>query len=155
MGVGIMTDNKPKAAITVSKMCSLLSMSRSQFYWHVRKGTFHTPLKLTNGRPYYNASQVEDNIKAKELGIGVNGEYVLFYVRDNETPKPTIEPTKPKPKQDYTELIDGLSALGLSGLTTSMVASAVEQCYPQGTAGQDENDILRTVFRHLKRAGSA
>ncbi len=155
MSVGTMTDNQPKAAITVSKMCSLLSMSRSQFYWHVRKGTFHPPLKLTNGRPYYNASQVEDNIKAKELGIGVNGEYVLFYVRDNETPKPTTEPTKPKPKQDCTDLMDGLSALGLSGLTTSIVASAVEQCYPQGTAGQDENDILRTVFRHLKRSGSA
>lgn len=31
-------------------MCSLLSMSRSQFYWHVRKGTFHAPLKLSNGR---------------------------------------------------------------------------------------------------------
>ncbi|OYW23721.1 MAG: hypothetical protein B7Z55_03265 [Planctomycetales bacterium 12-60-4] len=155
MSVGTMTENQPKAAITVSKMCSLLGMSRSQFYWHVRKGTFHAPLKLTNGRPYYNASQVEDNIKAKELGIGVNGEYVLFYVRDTETPKPNAEPTKPKPKQDHTELMDGLSALGLSGLTTSMVASAVEQCYPQGTAGQDENDILRTVFRYLKRAGSA
>ncbi len=154
MSVGTMTENQPKAAITVSKMCSLLGMSRSQFYWHVRKGTFHAPLKLTNGRPYYNASQVEDNIKAKELGIGVNGEYVLFYVRDNETPKETTPP-KPKPKQDHTELMDGLSALGLSGLTTSMVASAVEQCYPQGTAGQDENDILRTVFRHLKRVGSA
>ena len=155
MSVGTMTENQPKAAITVSKMCSLLGMSRSQFYWHVRKGTFHAPLKLSNGRPYYNASQVEDNLKARELGIGVNGEYVLFYVRDNETPKPTTGQAKPKPKQDYTDLIDGLSALGLSGLTTSMVASAVEQCYPQGTAAQDENDVLRTVFRQLKRAGSA
>ncbi len=155
MSVRTMTENQPKAAITVSKMCSLLSMSRSQFYWHVRKGTFHAPLKLSNGRPYYNASQVEDNLKARELGIGVNGEYVLFYVRDNETPKPTAEPNKPKPKQDYNELMDGMSALGLSGLTTSIVASAVEQCYPQGTAGKDENEILRTVFRHLKRSGSA
>jgi len=71
MNVGTMTDNQPKAAITVSRMCSLLEMSRSQFYWHVRKGTFHAPLKLSNGRPYYNASQVEDNLKARELGIGV------------------------------------------------------------------------------------
>jgi len=155
MSVGTMTENQPKAAITVSKMCSLLGMSRSQFYWHVRKGTFHAPLKLSNGRPYYNASQVEDNLKARELGIGVNGEYVLFYVRDNETPKPTAVSAKPKPKRDCTELMDGLSALGLAGLTTTQVAAAVEHCYPQGTGGQDENDILRTVFRHLKRAGSA
>jgi len=155
MNVGTMTDNKPKAAITVSRMCTLLEMSRSQFYWHVRKGTFHAPLKLSNGRPYYNASQVEDNIKARELGIGVNGEYVLFYQRDTESPK-TAKPTepKPKPKQDHTELLDGLTALGLTGLTTAVVSDAVEQCYPQGTVGQDENDILRTVFRHLKRSGA-
>ncbi|MBR9802470.1 hypothetical protein GYB59_12650 [bacterium] len=155
MNVGTMTDNQPKAAITVSRMCSLLEMSRSQFYWHVKKGTFHAPLKLSNGRPYYNASQVEDNLKARELGIGVNGEYVLFYQRDTETPKATTPAQpKPKPKQDHTELMDGLSALGLTGLTTSAVADAVEHCYPQGTGGQDENDILRTVFRHLKRAGA-
>ncbi len=155
MSVGAMTDNQPKAAITVSKMCSLLSMSRSQFYWHVKKGTFHAPLKLSNGRPYYNASQVEDNVKARELGIGVNGDYVLFYQRDTATTT-TTAPTqsKPKPKQDHTDLLDGLSALGLSGLTSSVIASAVDQCYPNGTIGEDENNILRTVFRHLKRSGS-
>ncbi len=155
MSVGAITDNQPKAAITVSSMCSLLGMSRSQFYWHVKKGTFHAPLKLSNGRPYYNASQVEDNLKARELGIGVNGEYVLFYQRDTDTPQAT-KPTKskPTPKKDHTDLLDGLSALGLSGLTTSVVAEAVEQCYPNGTSGEDENDILRTVFRHLKRSGS-
>lgn len=156
MSVGTMTDNQPKAAITVSRMCSLLGMSRSQFYWHVKKGTFHEPLRLSNGRPYFNASQVEDNVKAKELGIGVNGEYVLFYQRDSEPKPPTSKPIeKPKPKQDFTELLDGLSSLGLSGLTITAVAAAVDHCYPQGTDGQDENDILRTVFRHLKRAGSA
>ena len=73
MSVRTMSENRIKAAISVSKMCALLSMSRSQFYWHVRKGTFHAPLKLPNGRPYYNASQVEDNLKAREMGIGVNG----------------------------------------------------------------------------------
>lgn len=155
MGVRTMTEDQPKAAITVSKMCSLLNMSRSQFYWHVKKGTFHAPNKLSNGRPFYNASQVEDNLKARELGIGVNGEYVLFYQREAETHDGTSQKkTKPTPKQDYTDLMDGLSALGLTGLTTSAVGDAVEHCYPQGISGQDENDILRTVFRHLKRSGS-
>ena len=76
-----MTEERLKAAISVSKMCRILAMSRSQFYWHVRRGTFHTPLKLPNGRPYYNASQVEDNLKAREMGIGVSGGYVIFYER--------------------------------------------------------------------------
>lgn len=150
-----MTENQPKAAITVSKMCELLGMSRSGFYGHVKKGTFHAPLKLSNGRPYYNASQVEDNLKARELGIGVNGEYVLFYERNAEVSKrPTETSAKPKLKQDHTDLIEGLSALGLTGLTNSTVTEAVEYCYPNGTASEDENDVLRAVFRHLKRSGA-
>lgn len=150
MNVKPMTDNQPKAAITVSRMCSLLSMSRSQFYWHVKKGTFHAPLRLSNGRPYFNASQVEDNLKARELGIGVNGEYVLFYERTDEPSKPR-ETTQPK--TDHTELLHGLQSLGLTSVTPKQLAEAVDQCYPKGTLNEDENDILRTVFRHLKRAG--
>lgn len=155
MSAAIMTESQPKAAITVSKMCSLLGMSRSQFYWHVKKGTFHEPLRLGNGRPYFNANQVDDNLKARELGIGVNGEYTLFYERDSEPKKTATKPAdKAKPKKDFGDLIEGLSALGLNGLTNSVVSDAVEQCYPGGTDSIDENDVLRTVFRHLKRSGS-
>jgi predicted DNA-binding transcriptional regulator AlpA len=150
MTVTTMIENQPKAAITVSKMCSLLEMSRSQFYWHVKRGTFHSPLRLSNGRPYFNASQVEDNLKARELGIGVNGEYVLFYERSETPLKSKVTPAS---KADHTELIDSLQALGLSGLTTKQVNEAVESCYPKGTSGEDENDLLRTIFRHLKRSG--
>lgn len=150
MSVKTMTDNQPKAAITVSKQCLLLGMSRSQFYWHVKRGTFHAPLRLSNGRPYFNASQVEDNLKAREMGIGVNGEYVLFYECVEESPKPR---EMPSPKADHAELIDGLQSLGLSNVTTKQVAEAVVACYPKGTCNVDENNILRTVFRHLKRAG--
>lgn len=150
MSVKTMTDNQPKAAITVSRMCSLLSMSRSQFYWHVKKCTFHAPLRLSNGRPYFNASQVEDNLKARELGIGVNGEYVLFYERTDE-PAKTRE--QQPPKADHTELLASLQSLGLTTVTTKQVGEAVAVCYPKGTCNVDENDILRTVFRHLKRAG--
>lgn len=145
-----MNDNQPKAAITVSKMCSLIDMSRSQFYWHVKKGTFHAPLRLSNGRPYFNASQVEDNLKAREMGIGVNGEYVLFYERTDEPPK-AREATQPK--ENHSELLEGLQSLGLTSVTAKQVDEAVEQCYPTGTRNEDENNILRTVFRHLKRAG--
>lgn len=147
-----MNDNQPKAAITVSKMCEMLGMSRSQFYWHIKRGNFHGPLKLSNGRPYYNASQVEDNLKARAMGIGVNGEYVLFYERDYDAPKAASTPTR---KADYNDLMDGLQLLGLNGLTTKQVTEAATICYPNGTVGLDENDVLRTVFRHLKRSGSA
>jgi len=150
MTVRTMNDNSLKAAVSVSKMCSLIGMSRSQFYAHVRKGTFHAPLKLPNGRPYYNASQVEDNLKAREMGIGVNGQYVIFYEHHDDTPKKPVA----KPKADYTDLIESLQALGLTGVTAAEVDKAMAECFPKGTAGQDENDILRTVFKHLKRSGA-
>ncbi|WP_237225495.1 helix-turn-helix transcriptional regulator [Rubinisphaera sp. JC750] len=152
MNAKSVSEFKPKAAITVSEMCRQLGFSRSQFYWHVRRGTFHSPLKLSNGRPYYNASMVEDNLRAREMSIGVNGEYVLFYERSESS-----EPAKPepKPKQDHTDLIEGLQALGLININTAKVNKAVEFCFPTGTAGCDENDILRTVFKHLKRAEAA
>jgi hypothetical protein len=110
-------------------------------------------LKLPNGRPYYNASQVEDNLKAREMGIGVNGEFVIFYERGEPG---SAGPTKAtaKSKADNTDLIESLQSLGLTNLTAAVVEKAVAECFPKGTAGHDEQDILRTVFRHLKRAGT-
>jgi predicted DNA-binding transcriptional regulator AlpA len=153
MSVQTMSDDRIKAAISSSQMARLLKMSRSQFYAHVRKGTFHSPLKLPNGRPYFNASMVEDNLKAREMGVGVNGQYVIFYERGEPCGLGPSKPT-PKPKADYSDLIESLSSLGLTGLTTAAVEKAVVDCYPKGTTGHDENDILRTIFRHLKRAGT-
>lgn len=152
MAVQQKIENPMKAAVTCSFLCRLLKMSRSQFYFHVKKGIFHAPLRLSsNNRPYYTASMVEDIIKARETGIGVNGEFVLFYER-----QPTSTKTEDKkPKADHSSLIEGLNLLGLTGVTTEQVEAALIVCFPKGTTGQDEATVLRTVFRHLKRAGSA
>jgi predicted DNA-binding transcriptional regulator AlpA len=149
MAVQQKLENPMKAAVTLSFLCRLLKMSRSQFYFHVRRGTFSAPLRLpSNNRPYYTASMVEDIIRARETGIGVNGEFVLFYERQ---PKAEVRDAKP----DHTGLLEGLAALGLNSVTTAQVDTALAVCFPKGTAGQDEANVLRTVFRHLKRAGSA
>ena len=125
-------------------------MSRSQFYIHVKRGTFHSPLKLANGRPYYTASMVEDIVKARETGVGVNGEYVLFYERQSGTEKPD-----PKSKADHSSLIEGLRSLGIPTVTPQQIEAALAVCFPKGTTGQDESSVLRAVFRHLKRSGTA
>jgi predicted DNA-binding transcriptional regulator AlpA len=149
MAVQPKLENPMKAAVSVSSVCRLLQMSRSQFYFHVKRGTFSVPLRLpSNQRPYYTASMVEDIIKARETGIGVNGEFVLFYERQ---PKAEVNTAKP----DHTGLLEGLAALGLNSITTAQVESTLAVCFPKGTTGQDEANVLRVVFRHLKRAGSA
>ena len=152
MSMPIKTEISLKAAMSVSSQCRLLKMSRSQFYWHVKRGTFHAPLYLaSNKRPYFTASMVEDNLRARETGIGVNAEFVIFYERlatDTKT-------ERKKTKADHSALLQGLYSLGLSGVTTEQLEDALVVCFPKGASGQDEANVLRVVFRHLKRSGSA
>ncbi len=145
-------ENPMKAAISVSSLCRLMNMSRSQYYFHAKRGTFHSPLYLaSNNRPYFTASMVEDNLKARETGVGVNGEYVIFYERRDAAAKD--EPTKPV--IDVESLVDGLKTLGLNAVTAAQVEAAVKASFPNGAEGQEESNILRTVFRFLKRTGAA
>jgi hypothetical protein len=151
MGAQIKSDFPIKAVVSVAQMCRLLHMSRSQFYWHVKRGTFHAPQYLaSNKRPYFTASMVEDNLRVRETGIGVNGEYVIFYERQSVEPKPSER----KIKASHASLIDGLKALGLSGVTSEQVESALAVVFPKGITGQDDAAILRAVFRQLKRSGT-
>jgi predicted DNA-binding transcriptional regulator AlpA len=150
MVVQMKPESPLKAAVSVTQMCRLLKMSRSQFYWHVKRGTFHSPLHLaSNNRPYFTASMVEDNLQARESGVGVNGEYVIFYERQPTSTKTSEK----KSKTDHSSLIDGLKALGLTTVTTEQLEAALSTCFPQGTSGQDAGAVLRSVFRHLKRSG--
>jgi len=140
-----------RAAISVAQMCKLLGMSRSQFNSHVHRGTFHPPLYLVkNKRPFYIASMAEENLTARQTGIGVNGQYVLFYERH--------VPSQPKPRQGdrakpgHTKLLASLRSLGLETVSPEQVQVALSACFPSGTSGHDEAEVLRVVFRHLKRA---
>ena len=92
---------------------------------------------------------VEDNQQARETGIGVDGEYVIFYERQQQDDR---LPAK-KPRLNHSSLIQGLKSLGLAAVTTDQVESALAACFPRGTSGNDETAVLRAVFRHLKRSG--
>jgi hypothetical protein len=149
MSVAMKSENSLKAAVSVSAQCRLLKMSRSQFYWHVKRGTFHAPLKLPNGRPYLTAAMVEDNLRARESGVTVSGEYVIFDERQPTSTKIEIK----KFKNDLTALLEGLKASGLSTVTKDQVESALAACFPEGMSSHDDNVVLKRVFRHLKSSG--
>jgi hypothetical protein len=152
MPVQIAADNPVKAAVSVSSQCRLLKMSRSQFYWHVKRGTFHAPLYLaSNKRPYFTASMVEDNLRARDTGIGVNGEFVIFYER---LPNP-VKPETKSSRANNASLIQAIKKGGLKDVTNEQVEAALAVCFPEGTSGQDDSVILTKVFRHLKRPGTA
>ena len=92
---------------------------------------------------------VEDNVQARESGIAVTGDYVLFYERQPTHERPTVK----KPRSNHSTLIQGLKALGLAAVTTEQVESALTARFPKGTNGQDETEVLRAIFRHLKCSG--
>ncbi len=139
MGVQAKTETLPKVAASVSAMCRQLRMSRSQFYWHARRGTFHAPLHLpSNQRPYFKAAMVEDNLRARASGVSVTGEYVLFYERLPAAAKAEGE----KPKSAHSALLEGLKASGLERVTADQVGAAVAACFPHGTNGHDDSTVL-------------
>ena len=160
MSVVSTSDVRTKAAVSVSEMCRYLKISRSQFYWHIKRGTFHEPLKLpSNGRPYFTANMVNENLIARETGIGVNGEFVIFYERRSASvlPRPETKTQSKATRQQVaatSPLKDGLHSLGLE-VTSDQIEQALNACYPSGMQGEDEANVLRTVFRHLKRAEAA
>lgn len=143
-----------KAAISVSEMCLMLEISRSHFHWHVERGTFHAPIYLVrNKRPFFTAEMADENVRAKETGISVNGDYVIFYTK--RTPSENGGATKKTASQKLQkELLRGLRSLGLNNATDQQVNAALAVCFPQGTDGHDETEVLRTVFRHIKRSES-
>ena len=92
----------------------------------------------------------------KETGINVQGEFVIFYERRPESEKRQVEtksrPQKPTPKPvPDSPLAAGLQSLGMT-VNSDQIESALTACFPNGTDAEDEANVLRTVFRHLKRA---
>ena len=145
------SESSIKAAMSVTECCRMLKISRSQFYLLAKRGVFHTPLQLeSTKRPYLTASMVEDNLKARETGIGVDGKVVLFNERHE---KPVGSNQKPGVKVDLSSITSGLKQLGLDA-TKDQIQQALENEFPRGAEGIEEGILITKVFRYLKRSGS-
>jgi hypothetical protein len=97
-------------------------------------------------------------LTVRRRNCGVNGKPILFYARGHRLPTPAVKPSKPpitkqKPTASHTELIDGLSALGLS-VNPAQVNEAVAELFPAGMNGTDRGQVLRAVFLRIKASGS-
>jgi hypothetical protein len=146
-----------KAAVTVSEMARMVGLSRARFYELVEAGVFPTPVyDVTTRRPMYVEELQTTCLEVRRRNCGVNGKPVLFYARGHRVTTPTVKPSKPpvakpKPIANHADLIDGLSALGLT-TTVTQVGEAVAALYPAGVNGTDQGQVLRAVFLHLKSA---
>lgn len=144
-----------RAAVSVSVMAKMLSLSRARFYDLVQRGVFLSPVySLANRRPLYTSDMQAENLAARQTGIGCNDEYVLFYERLPVTVATTKSARRPV-GEERNGLVEGLKSLGMSVVSTAQVEEALAASYPNGAVNVDETVVLRVVYRYLRRLGAA
>lgn len=151
------TENRLKAAVSVSEMARICELSRSHFNLLIKTGVMPQPLySLHNRRPFYDADHQEMCLRVRSTNTAIDGRYVVFYDRRSvdapaATPARTSRRASPPPVEAHAELADGLRALGLTDATAGQVDAALRACYPAGHDGTDEGEVLRELWRHLRR----
>jgi hypothetical protein len=144
--------------INISTMAKHLCLSRSRLYQLIDQGVLLKPVYLLNNkRPVYTREMAMRNIVVKNSNVGINQEVVMFYsVRIPTTktkPKKTVNKSteqKIVSPNKHPDMIDALESLGLENITSSHIDSAIQKCFNNGTGNISEDDILTSVFRHLK-----
>jgi hypothetical protein len=145
-----------KTVVSVAEMARMVSMSRARFYQLVEAGVFPSPLyRIDTKRPFFDREMQEICLEVRRRNCGINGRPVLFYARRGGTPVLKAKTTPPKNSHKHANLIEGLRALGLTIVNYDHVEAAIQQHFPNGKSGVDEETVLRTVFLHLKRQNSS
>ena len=143
-----------RKAVSVSQMAAMIGLSRQRLY-QLMGTVFPCPLyDVTTKRPFYSEELQKVCLEVRSRNCGIDGRPVLFYSnghRENGQPAPK---RKAKPKADrYADLIGNLKSLGLS-TTAGQVASAIKACFPGGTTGIGQGEVIRAVFLRLKQQNS-
>lgn len=149
-----------KAAVSVSEMARMCELSRSHFNLLIRTGVMPQPIyNLHNRRPLYDRDGQELCLRIRSTNIGADGQYVVFYDRRNvsapamaASSRARASRQQPTPQNDaHAELVEGLRALGLTDTTASQVNTALRACYPSGHVGVDDGEVIRELWRYLRR----
>jgi len=140
----------------------VLGLSRARVYELIERGALPPPLyDMRTRRPIFDAELQRKARAVKATGVGVDGSAVIFYRRDRQ-PAVAVSPqarlrrrTSTPQATRHAELVASLQSLGVSHADEQSVAAAVAECFPNGLGGQQEPDVLRAVFRVLRRRESA
>ena len=151
-----MSDQRIKAAASMSDMARMLHLSRARLYELIDEGVFPKPVYcIRTKRPFYNAELQAVCLRVRESGEGIDGRPILFYApRRKATEQRSMskrpgrsKPTKTTPK--LQGLIDGLMQLGVSDASPSSIEAVVAELYPSGIESEQSESVLTAVFRRL------
>ena len=154
-----------KAYVSLSELAEdILGLSRARVYELIERGALPHPIyDIRTRRPMFNAELIEQARTVRQTGVGSDGSAVVFY-RRNRQPAVTVAATtrgrarsraSTPPSARHADLIASLQSLGVSHADEHSVTAAVAECFPNGIVGQQESDVLRAVFRILRRRDSA
>ncbi len=147
-----------KAAVSISEMARMVGLSRQRF-GQLRGTTFPEPdIDPVTKRPFYSEEKQRICLEVRRRNCGIDGRAILFYARRSDFNGQTSrrrsaqpKPSSTKPTDRHADLIDALKALGLAAVTAAQVDAALDELYPNGTAGLDQADMIRAVFVRLHR----
>jgi hypothetical protein len=155
-------ENELKAGVSVTEMARMLGFSRSRCYQLIDAGILYPPvLDIQTRRPFFPAEIQKKNLEIRKRNMGANGKPILFYaqriltessIKRMPAPKRTSKTRKQNPLTD--RLRNDLKSLGLDGLNDAQIDAAVRNCFPTGVNSIDEGEVLRCVYRYLKRQNS-
>ena len=162
MGDGKMTTEAAREYMSVTEMAERLGMSRSNLYTLIERGILLPPIYLTSNRqPIYSRSVAERNILVKNTGIAINGQPTKFYRRrgvqsSSQSRRVSHRSigqrrTRTSPGSILPSLVADLKSLGLNTVTEDAVTAALAELFPSGTAGVAEGDVIRSIYRRLRR----
>jgi len=145
--------------VSINQMTRLLNISRSRLYGLMNEGILLYPVYSLSKRPFFTREMAERNLEAKKNNRGINGRVVVFYsARSTSVNKvhkgDHDKKQKPATNKRYEQMIKSLESLGLKDITDPQIGSAIGQCFPDGTQNVDEDEVLTSVFRHLKAQNS-
>jgi ACT domain-containing protein len=144
---------------SINQFCKLMGISRSRYYQLIYGGLIFPPTHSSeNKRPYYSQTTLDENLNVKKMNIGVNGKVCLFY--NSRTPKNAVQPKTKIVKQKtitsdkYSDILEGIKALGLNQVSLSKVQSAVEELFPKGIESIAEAEVIKQVFCLIHKQNS-
>ena len=140
-----------KTVVSVAEMARMVGLSRARFYQLVNDGVFPSPLyRIETRRPFFNQDMQETCLAVRRGNCGLNGKPVLFYAstigiagsRNRRRHRQRIRTSTPTSSR--------ACELGLTTVRCSDVEAAIQQNFPNGKSGIDDETVLRTVFLFLK-----
>lgn len=154
-----------RAFVSLSELAEdVLGLSRARLYELIERGAMPQPIYcLRTRRPLFDAELQRTALAVRQTGVGIDGSAVIFYRRERQTPTTATLPTPARarrrasapPSNSHADLVSSLQALGVSQADERSVAAAVAECFPNGLDGQQDADVLRVLFRHLRGRESA